>query len=226
MTCNHEIIFMSRAKQDGGHFQFCALCGKNNGGLTSEEQEIYIAMVQTLREKSKTKPASADNKETMTMNLMQVTVAGATRTELVKNLSLVLKELGGVTTPAAAPAAKPAAAPAAKAPAKKAPPAPAKDELDELGELDADAAVDDLLGEDDSLGSFDDEPADPPPAPAAKKGKAKEIDDKTINAAAYAYAAKHGRPATKEMLLKKFGTQSIAEIPADKRASAMLALKV
>lgn len=75
--------------------------------------------------------------------------------------------------------------------------------------------------------SFDDEEEEeeaPKKAQKAKAPKAPTIDD--VNDACKAYAQEHGVKATKAFLLKKFKTESVREIPAEKYGDAIKMLAV
>jgi hypothetical protein len=84
--------------------------------------------------------------------------------------------------------------------------------------------ADDALSFDDAT---DDEEEIEAPAPKAKaKTKAPKVTDKDVNAAAMAYAKKHGRPATLKVLKSKFKVESVTELSEDDYAKAIQALKV
>lgn len=93
------------------------------------------------------------------------------------------------------------------------------DDTAEAEELDASSeSADDELG-------FDQTDEDEAPAKTAKK-KPVKLTEADVNEACKAHARKHGRPATFEILKKKFKVKSLLELSADQYPAVVAAMKV
>lgn len=120
----------------------------------------------------------------------------------------------------------------AKATGKKAAAPPPADEDDDFKADDSgepsgfdDAADDEPVAE----ASFDDAEAEEPPKKtkaAAAKTKAKKITLDDVNDACKAHAAAKGRPATLQVLQKKFKTQSVTALKPEQYETCISAMAV
>lgn len=162
----------------------------------------------------------------MEPNKIAVTVTGANRVELVKQLRAFADNLDG--TPATVDgevAAKPAAK-AKPAPAKKAAPPPADDDDDFKAEVADDAGFDEA---DETEALSEEDGFDEPPAKTAKgtktaKPKKLTLDD--VNDACKAHAAAKGRKETLAVLQKKFKTQSVTALKPEQYEACVSAMAV
>lgn len=96
--------------------------------------------------------------------------------------------------------------------------AKAKDDDDDETDADSDDS------EDDADSDSDDETDED--APPKKSAKAKKVTIAEVNDAAKAYAKENGVKATKAFLKKKFGSESISEIKAEKYPAIIKAMEV
>lgn len=164
----------------------------------------------------------------MEMSKITVTVSGANRVELVENLRAFADNLDG--TPAA-PTGKVTKSASKPAPAKKAA-APPADEDDDFKADDGGAepaGFDDDAAEEapaEEEGFEEEPPKKAAPAKGTKAASKKKITLDDVNDACKAHAAAKGRPATLDILKKKFKTQSVTALKPEQYEACISAMAV
>lgn len=152
---------------------------------------------------------------------MYVTVYGTNRVELVGKLRAAADNLDGSPAAVTGKPAKSTAKPAAKAAAA----------ADEDDDFKTDSGGADPDGFDDDAGATQDGFTEEPEKKAAPKakgsnGKAKKLTLDDVNDACKAHAAANGRPATLELLQKKFKTQSVTALKPEQFEACISAMSV
>lgn len=144
---------------------------------------------------------------------IQVTLKGATLTEIATQARL-LADLAGGTTEAAAPVTK------------RGRKAKTETTAVEVNDYSFDSSDEETTEDVETTESFDEVETDEVVEETPKKrAKAKKLTDADVNDAAMAHAKKHGREKTLKVL-KKFGVKSILELDQDQYAEVVKALAV
>lgn len=213
----HPVHFNTGSRR---HIWICLNCRRQLRGspLADDEREIMIEFAKYFSEEIQSRKALTTAplvRKEETMNQVTVTVSGASRVELVKNLRAFADNLDG--SPAQAKTGK----------------VVAQEDVEETADADDEEFAPKKKPAKKVAASFDDEAEEEveetedeeveEEAPKAKKAKAPTKDD--VNEACKLHAKRHSFDDTKALLMKKFKTSSVSKLKPEQYPAVIAAMK-